>query len=292
MKITHIPTTPDDASAALDEIATLHSRPPQLDPAADLTPVLPHSGGIPGGWVTAPCTRLAATQAGVTLYVHGGGFSRSNPQLERVMACRLSQATGRPAFAVDYRLAPAHPCPAAILDLISAYRSLLDQGVPATRIILAGESSGATLLLSALLMLKQASTPLPGGAVAVSPITDLTLTSPSITTNDGKDILDRTMLHQIRADYLAGADPGRSPQSPLHGDLRELPPLLLAVGSHEILLDDAQRLAQAASAAGVSCQLDIYDGMPHAFHATALPAAATLLRRISEWAQTFSASAG
>ncbi|GAA3587964.1 hypothetical protein GCM10022419_082820 [Nonomuraea rosea] len=115
------------------------------------------------------------------------------------------------------------------------------------------------------------------------PRSDFTLAGPSISAGDGNDILDRATLDRIRADCLAGADPGQAPQSPAYGDLRGLPPLLLAAGARELLLDDARRLAGLASAAGVSCRLDVYDGMPHAFHATTLPAAATLFRRVAEW---------
>ncbi|MEV4378347.1 alpha/beta hydrolase [Streptosporangium sp. NPDC049644] len=290
MNVTHIPTTPDDSAAALAELGTLRSRPPVLPADADLTPVLPHTGGISGAWVSAPRhpAGLVATETGVTVYVHGGGFEYKNPHMEQVMAYRLSRATGRPVLAVDYRLAPAHPYPAALDDLVTAYRSLLDQDVPASRIILAGESAGGTLLLSALLVLKQAGDPLPLGAVAVSPQTDLTLSSPSIDANDGQDFVNRAVLDHVRTQYLAGAQPDRAPQSPLHGELDGLPPLLLAVGSKEVMLDDARRFAEAASAAGGNVCLDIYDGMPHAFHATVLsatppPVATTLLRRVADW---------
>ncbi|MGW2198888.1 alpha/beta hydrolase, partial [Streptosporangium sp. NPDC001682] len=229
-----------------------------------------------------------AIEAGVTIYVHGGGFEYKNPHLEQVMAYRLSRATGRPVLAVDYRLAPAHPYPAALDDMVAAYRSLLDQDVPASRIILAGESAGGTLLLSALLVLKQAGDPLPAAAVAISPQTDLTLSSPSIDANDGQDFVNRAILDHVRTQYLAGAQPDRAPQSPLHGELDGLPPLLLAVGSKEVMLDDARRFAEAVSAAGGNVCLDIYDGMPHAFHATVLsatplPIATILLHRIAEW---------
>ncbi|SNS55061.1 virginiamycin B lyase [Streptosporangium subroseum] len=290
MNVTHIPTTPDDSAAVMAEMRTLQSRPPVLPADADLTPVLSHTGGIPGAWVGAP--RRPAGQAviemGVTIYVHGGGFEYKNPHLEQVMAYRLSQATGRPVLAVDYRLAPAHPYPAALDDVVAAYRSLLDQDVPASRIILAGESAGGTLLLSALLVLKQAGDPLPAAALAISPQTDLTLSSPSIDANDGQDFVNRAVLDHVRTQYLAGVRPDRAPQSPLHGELRGLPPILLAVGSKEVMLDDARRFAEAVSAAGGDVRLDIYDGMPHAFHATVLlptplSIATTLLRRIAAW---------
>ena len=116
----------------------------------------------------------------MTLYVHSGGFEQRNPGFEQVMAYRLSAATGRAAWAVDYRLAPAHPFPAALDDVVTACQSLLDRGVPASRTVLFGESAGATLVLSALHVMRSQDMPLPGGVVAVSPITDLTLSSPSI----------------------------------------------------------------------------------------------------------------
>ncbi|MET8340858.1 alpha/beta hydrolase fold domain-containing protein [Streptosporangium canum] len=125
-------------------------------------------------------------------------------------------------------------------------------------------------------------------ALAISPQTDLTLSSPSIDANDGQDVVNRAVLDHVRTQYLAGAQPDAAPQSPLHGDLRGLPPLLIVAGSKEVLLDDGRRFAEAASAVGGSVCLDIYDGMPHAFHASVLsaeplPTSATLLRRIAEW---------
>ncbi|WP_440068777.1 alpha/beta hydrolase [Streptosporangium sp. OZ121] len=286
MNVTRIPSTPGDSAEALSQLMTLHSHPPALPADADLTPVLPHTGGVPGTWVTAGRTTV---ERGVTIYLHGGGFEYKNPHLEQLMAHRLSQATGRPVLAVDYRLAPAHRYPAALDDAVAVYRSLLGQGVPASRIILAGESAGGTLVLSALLVLKRAGDPLPEAALAVSPQTDLTLSSPSIDANDGQDVVNRAVLDHVRTQYLAGERPDRAPQSPLHGDLRGLPPLLLAVGSKEVMLDDARRFAEAVSAAGGDVRLDVYEGMPHAFHATVLlpsppPVATTLLRRIAEWA--------
>ncbi|MBN6057659.1 alpha/beta hydrolase, partial [Nonomuraea sp. RK-328] len=293
---THIPATPDAGAMVLAELGAMQSRPPALPADADLTALLPHTGGVPGTWVTAPRKPPAAAAAarGVTVYAHGGGFEYTNPHLEHVMAYRLSEATGRPVLAVDYRLAPAHRYPAALDDVVTAYRSLLAQGVPASRIVLAGESAGATLVLSALLVLKQAGDALPAGALAVSPQTDLTLSSPSIDANDGRDVVDRAVLDHVRTQYLAGARPDQGPQSPLHGDLRGLPPLLVVAGSREVLLDDARRFAEAVSDAAGTVSLDIYDDMPHAFHASVLgadplPAAVTFLARVGEWSSSLAA---
>ncbi|WP_433256173.1 alpha/beta hydrolase fold domain-containing protein [Streptosporangium sp. CA-135522] len=291
MNVTHIPLSPDAVAAVTTQMGAMRSQPPVLPADADRTPVLPHTGGVPGEWVTAPrdpANPAAAAETGVTVYVHGGGFEYTNPHLEMIMAYRLSRATGRPALAVSYRLVPDHPYPAALDDVLTAYRSLLDQGVPASRIVLAGESAGATLVLSALLVLKQTGDPLPAAALAVSPQTDLTLSSPSIDANDGQDFVNRAVLDHVRTRYLAGARPDQAPQSPLYGELGGLPPLLLAVGSKEVLLDDARRFAEAVSAAGGSVHLDVYEGMPHAFHATVLPdtplpVATVFLRRLTEW---------
>ncbi|MFI6733352.1 alpha/beta hydrolase [Nonomuraea sp. NPDC050451] len=293
MNFTRIPASPDAGAMVLAEIRAMQSEPPVLPADADLTALLPHTGGIPGTWVTAPRESAAdeVSAYGVTVYVHGGGFEYTNPHLEQVMAYRLSQVTGRPVLAVDYRLAPAHRYPAALEDVVSAYRSLLAQGVPASRIILAGESAGATLVLSALLVLEQTGDALPAGALAISPQTDLTLSSPSIDANDGQDVINRAVLDHVRTQYLADARPDQAPQSPLHGDLRGLPPLLVVAGSKEVLLDDARRFAEAVSDAAGTVSLDIYDGMPHAFHASVvgadpLPTAVTLLRRVREWSSS------
>jgi len=275
-----------DMSAVRAALATMAAGPPPLPAVADLTPPLPQSGGVPGQWVNT--AGRPAVEAGVTLYAHGGGFEHRNAEFEQVMACRLSTATGRAVRAVDYRLAPAHPFPAAHDDLVMAYQSLLDQGAPASRALLFGESAGATLVLSALHTMRSQGVPLPRGVVAVSPITDLTLSSPSIDSPAGEDMISRPVLERITAQYLDGAAPDQAPQSPLHGDLADLPPLLIVVGGDETLLDDARRFAQAASAAGTLVTLDIYQGMAHAFHLSALSetppqVAATFLDRLTAW---------
>lgn len=275
----------EERAAVLAQIRALAAGVPGLPADADRTPGLPHTGGVPGQWVNA--SGRSATDTGVVLYVHGGGFADTEPAAERLLAHRLSRATGRPAFAVDYRLAPTYPFPAALDDVAAAYRSVVEQ-VPASGVLLFGESAGATIVLSLLLTLARSGERMPAGAAVVSPLTDLTLSGPSLTTNDGSDTIDRAVLARVVARYLAGARPDAAPQSPLHGDLAGLPPLLVAAGSAEVLLDDARRLAAAATAAGVEVTLDVYEGMPHAFHLAALPDApltttATFLCRLADW---------
>ncbi len=229
--------------------------------------------------------------AGVVLYVHGGGFAHTEPRAERLLAYHLSKAAGRPVFALDYRLAPAHPYPAALDDVLAAHDSLLAGGAP--EVVLFGESAGGTLVLSALLALKGADKPLPM-AVAVSPVTDLTLSSPSLSTNDGLDKVSRAVLEQACTQYLAGARADCAPQSPLHGDLAGLSGLLLVAGAAEVLVDDARRFAAAATAAGTAVELDVYKGMPHVFHLamlTGTPSSTTttFLRRLADWTERRSA---
>ncbi len=264
LTLTAVPAGLGQAQAVRDRIGALVSGP------------LPADAEVRGDWVRAP-----GAGSGAVIYVHGGGFTDTWPEAERMMAYRLSRTTGRPALRVAYRLAPAHPYPAALDDVLAAWRSVLETGVPASEVVFVGESAGATLVLSALLELKRTGGPLPGAAVAVSPVTDLALTGASLTTNDGKDLIDRAVLAAVSDRYLAGAGPRQAPQSPLYGDLRGLPPLLVAVGTDEVLLDDARRFAEAADAAGVSVRLDTYEDAPHSFHLSDL--GEVLLDRIGRW---------
>ncbi|GAA2672348.1 hypothetical protein GCM10010412_052330 [Nonomuraea recticatena] len=264
MNVTTIPSTPEQIAAVRGQLT-----------AGAATP-LPAEAEVSGDWVSAP-----GAGQGAVVYVHGGGFAHTNPEAERLVAYRLSKATGRPVLRVDYRLAPAHPYPEAMQDVLAAYQSVLDRGVPASEIVMFGESAGGTLVLSALLELARTGRSSPGAAVAISPLTDLALGSPSLSANDGKDLLSRAVLETVRTQYLAGAAADEAPQSPLHGRARGLPPLLMAVGADEVLLDDARRFAEAADAAGVSVRLEIYEGMPHAFHLS--EAGEALFARVGRW---------
>ncbi|AEM86011.1 Virginiamycin B lyase [Streptomyces violaceusniger Tu 4113] len=264
LNVIAVPAEPEAVQAVRDRADALIAAP------------LPDDAEVRGDWVCA-----SGARGGAVIYVHGGGFAHTTPEAERVMAYRLSKATGRPALRVDYRLAPEHPYPAALEDVLAAWRSVLDEGVPAAEVVLAGESAGATLVLSALLEIGRTGGPRPGAAVAVSPVTDFALTGASLAANDGKDVMNRAALGSIRAQYLAGAPADQAPQSPLYGDPRGLPPLLIAVGTDEVLLDDARRFAEAADAAGVSVRLEEYADMPHAFHLS--EPGEVLLDRIGRW---------
>ncbi|HEY3688371.1 MAG TPA: alpha/beta hydrolase [Streptosporangiaceae bacterium] len=283
MTTTRIPATADDAAAVQAAFATLAANAPPADPGPG--PAQPRTA--PGRWVDA--SGRSATEAGAVVYAHGGGFRHTEPGLELLMARRLSAAARRPVFAVDYRLTPAHHYPAPLDDVMSVYRDLLGQGVPASGILLFGESAGGTLVLSALLAMARDGLTPPAGAAAACPLTDLTLSSPSLTDPGGRDTADRTVLAGATADYLNGAPPDRAPQSPLHGDLAGLPPLLLAAGEADALADDARRFAAASEAAGTATVLDLYAAMPHVFHIAGLGpepprVPAEFWRRFAEWA--------
>ncbi|NMO57497.1 alpha/beta hydrolase [Actinoplanes sp. TBRC 11911] len=233
-------------------------------------------------WVTAAG---ASVENGVIVYVHGGGFTHRNPPLMNLLAERISQATRRPALVVHYPLAPENPYPAPLDAVVDIYRALLGH-IPADKVVFFSESSGAALALSAMLRLEAAEKP--AGVITVSAVTDLSLQSASIDTNTASDAgVTRELLASFIGAYLAGAPADQAPQSPIFGDLREMPPLLLAVGGAEALLDDTMRFGEAAATVGVETRIDVYEGMPHAFSLSTLdeghPTGRELLNRVGAW---------
>ncbi|GAA1189944.1 alpha/beta hydrolase fold domain-containing protein [Pseudonocardia alaniniphila] len=244
------PASADTGQAMLD-----HSRASRTPPFAT-TPW--RADEVTGEWVAA----VGTTGEAVALYLHGRRFQHEEPP--DVFAAPLSHALGMPVLLLHYRLAPAHPYPAALQDVLTALHALLGRR-PASRVLLTGHSAGATLALSALTELAGTGHALPTAAVSVSPITDFTFSGASITTNEGKDGVGRAELDAVRDAYLGEADPADSPQSPLFGELAGFPPLLLCAGSNEMLLDDTLRFAERADGAGVEVELDLFDGMIHGF---------------------------
>jgi monoterpene epsilon-lactone hydrolase len=177
---------------------------------------------------------------------------------------RLSIASSMRVLGLNYRLAPAHPFPAAVEDASAAYRWLLKSGVDPGRIALAGDSAGAGLALATTLTLREDELPLPGAVVCLSPWVDLALTGDSMDTKAAADpIVSREMLYGWGKLYLGDHDPRTPLASPLYAELQGLPPLLIQVGSTEVLLDDSRRLADRASAAGVDVALEIWPEMIH-----------------------------
>lgn len=207
----------------------------------------------------------------IILYFHGGGFAVGSPRSHRHLVSRLAQAAGMKAIAIEYRKAPEHPYPAALDDTTRAYRQLLDQGYRPEHIVLAGDSAGGNLTLTTLLRLRDEGVPLPAAACAISPWCDVTLALPSIVTNAARDLILSPLLLQQFRDLYVNSDQQQAPQvSPLFADLTGLPPLLLQVGSDEVLLDDARQLARRAARAGVPVTLEVWEGMQHVWHYSAL----------------------
>ncbi len=239
--------------------------------------------GIPAEWISAPVSDF-----GVILYLHGGAYALGSINVHRVFIARLVRATKIRGLAIKYRLAPEHPFPAALEDATAAYHWLLTQGFEPSQIIMAGDSAGGGLALGSMLALRDAGEPLPAGAICISPWIDLTLTGETVQSNAKVDpIFDPASL-QIYARYYAGENELTNPLiSPLYANLEGLPPLLIQVGTDEILLDDATRFARKASDAGVNVTLEIWDEMFHVFQLIPfLPEAKKAVGSIAEFVST------
>ena len=217
--------------------------------------------GISAEWIEG-----SIANAGVILYLHGGAYALGSVNSHRDLITRLAVITQSKVLAINYRLAPEHPFPAALEDAVAAYRWLLAQGFDPARISIAGDSAGGGLTLATLIFLRDAQDPLPAGAVCISPWVDLALTGGSIRQNtDADPILNPERLERY-ATYYAGDHAKTFPLiSPLYADLKHLPPLLIQVGTDEILLDDALRITENARQAGVEVALETWEGMFHVF---------------------------
>jgi epsilon-lactone hydrolase len=233
------------------------------DPPAGTTTRSVNAGGVQAHLITTP----ASEPHRHVLFLHGGGFIIGSPSLYRHVTWRIAETTGARVLAVDYRLAPEHPFPAALEDAVTAYRWLLANGADPRRIAVMGDSAGGGLVFSLMLRLRDEGARLPGAAVALSPWTDLALTGASLRLNAAADpMLNAEDPPQFVADYLGGVDPRTPYVSPLYGDPAGLPPTIIQVGSDEVLLDDAVRMADRMRAAGCQVELEIWPRMPHVWH--------------------------
>ena len=215
-------------------------------------------GEPPGEWIIG-----RNAPVGTLLYLHGGAYVLCSPETHRPITAAFARRGFR-VFAARYRLAPEHPFPAALDDAVSAYRSLLDSGSSAGTLVLAGDSAGGGLVLAMLLRLRDEGLPMPAGAVLFSPWADLSLSGDTLRTNEPHDVMFHNRYAAwLASHYLGGSDPADPYLSPVFGDFRGLPPLMVHVGGTELLLDDARRVAERAQAAGVRVALRIWADVPH-----------------------------
>ncbi len=218
------------------------------------------AGGVKAEWIAAP--KAAADR--VILYCHGGGYVLGSIHSHRDMCERLSRAGEARVLALDYRLAPEHPFPAAVEDATAAYRWLLKQGIRPKRIAISGDSAGGGLTFATLLALKKAGDPMPACATPLSPWVDLEGLGESMTSKVNEDpMVAKHLIEQMGKTYVQSGNLRDPLAAPLYGDLRGLPPLLVQVGSRETLLDDAVRMAEKAKKAGVDVELDVWQGQIH-----------------------------
>jgi monoterpene epsilon-lactone hydrolase len=216
-------------------------------------------GEVPGEWVEPRSGAAAAA----LLYVHGGGYVACSARTHRPFTCAFAQSGFR-VFAPDYRLAPEHPFPAGLSDVIAAYRALAATAPASAAPVIAGDSAGAGLALAAMLALRDEGGDLPAAAALFSPFADLVETGGSRLFNERRcAMLHGSSISRIANLYLAGADPRVPLASPALGDFAGLPPLLVHVGADETLLDDSRRIAERARAAGVRVELSIWPAVPH-----------------------------
>jgi monoterpene epsilon-lactone hydrolase len=225
-----------------------------------------------GGTVPALRVRIdGVTPTATIVHFHGGCYAVGAPDTSLGLVANLARRTGAEVLSVDYRLAPEHRYPAAVDDALTAYRALLDNGGDPARIAVAGESAGAGLAMAALLAARNAGLPQPAAALLLSPWVDLTQSGRSLATKAAVDpSMTANALRVRAADYLGDADPRAELASPALADLRGLAPLLVQVGSHEVLLDDALLLAARAAECDVDVTLDVVAGAPHVFQAFAV----------------------
>jgi len=231
--------------------------------AADVALSAESGCGAPAEWGITPHADAERT----ILYLHGGGYVIGSLTSHRTLVAELGRAARMRTLALDYRLAPEAPYPAAVEDALAAYRFLLGAGVAPTSIAIVGDSAGGGLTVATLIAARDADLPQPACAVAISPWVDMQLLGESMTTKASEDpILPRALLARWASEYLGDADPRNPLAAPLHANLKGIAPLLIQVGSSEVLLDDAIRLAAAASRQEVAVQLEAWPEMLHVWH--------------------------
>src|SRR5690348_4372067 len=257
---------------------------------ADVTVTAAELGGVP----TAEITVDGIEPRHVVLYFHGGVYVIGDAFIAADLASQVGRRTRAKVISVDYRLAPEHPYPAAVEDALAAYEALLRGGTAPSAIAFAGESAGGGLAIATLVNARDHGLPLPAAAFVMSPYADLTLAGATMETKRAADpLLSPPALRARVTDYTAGQDAALGLISPIFAELSGLPPLIIQAGTHEVLLDDAIRLARQAAVDDVAVTLDITPGVPHVFQAyySILDEAAAALDRAGQLLSAHLASA-
>jgi acetyl esterase/lipase len=221
-------------------------------------------GGIDGEYAESVAARRSPR---AILYLHGGAYCVGSPRTHRTITGTLARLTGARVFAADYRLAPEHPFPAAVEDAVAAWRGLLVTGLGAGQVAIAGDSAGGGLALAAALSLRDRGEPLPAALVTFSPWVDLAAPRGPVPT--GEVMISPEWTADCAQRYVAGGEARHPLASPLHADLRGLPPTLVQVGTDEVLLADSQGIRDALRAAGVDVHYEQYARRWHVFQANA-----------------------
>ncbi len=230
---------------------------------ADVTAAPVDAGGVSAEWLMP----RSGDANRVVLYLHGGGYVFGSVQSHRVLLERLAIACGCRVLALNYRLAPEAPFPAAVDDACAAYRWLLAQGIGAKHIAISGDSAGGGLALATLIALRDAGVAMPGCAVPISPWTDMEGRGATMQSRAAVDpMVQKAVIDDLARTYLQSADLATPLASPLHGDFTGLPPLLIQVGDAETLLDDTTRIEPRLKAAGVDVTVEIWPEMIHVWH--------------------------
>jgi monoterpene epsilon-lactone hydrolase len=229
-----------------------HDRHPAICPE-------PVRANLPATWVTEP----ESDGKKAILFFHGGGFTIGSTADHIGLCSRLVEASGRPLFGVDYRLAPEFYFPAQVEDAVDAYRFLFGKGFAPSSIVPVGISAGGTLVLSLLIACRDRNIPLPACAVCMSPAVNMLFEGSSVQENRSTDWITQQRLDSIRTNYLHGSDPHQPLASPLFSDLQGFPPVMIQAGGGELLRDDIISFVEKARSEGVEVEFEIWDGMFH-----------------------------
>ncbi len=253
------PATPPSLAEMRANMESMMGRAPDVD----VTTETAEANGVPVEWITAP----GSDPGRAVLYLHGGGYMMGSIATHRQLCGWIAKAAEARVLSVDYRLAPEHPCPAAVDDAVAAYDWLRSQGVEPEGIVIAGDSAGGGLTAATLLALRDQGKPLPAAGVMLSPWTDLAATGESLTSRSAIDpmIGGAAALGGMTTAYLGTGDARDPLASPLYGDLAGLPPLLIQVGTEEVLFDDSTRFDAKARSAGVDVTFEPWNGQVHVF---------------------------